>query len=318
MFCFTVFFSRMCVLMSRQVLTEDLEECFHPIVQSGGKYDLRLNAQTIAEDRLKAGVILCTLGARYKGYCSCISRTLLAPAASDTQKQNYEVLLALQKHLMERLLKPGEKLSGIYAACVAFLKDKSPALAGHITKSIGFSMGIEFRESQYLINEKSQRTVLKDMIFYLHLGLDKLTEGGGTYALTLGDMVRVGNDRAEFLTTECPRSLADVVHTISAPKHAEEEDDDMDIDENIHVDITEGRRLRNRGVCFLFFLPVSCWQTLTPRKANNTRIARIARRTKRSCFAKTRRKAWPSTQERQPHRPPAGRNWLYQSSSPTS
>lgn len=47
-----------------------------PIIQSGGKYDLRLSAQS-NQDPLKPGVILCTLGMRYKNYCSSMGRTFM-------------------------------------------------------------------------------------------------------------------------------------------------------------------------------------------------------------------------------------------------
>ena len=49
---------------------------YSPIIQSGGKYDLRVSAVS-TPDTLKPGVILASLGIRYKGYCSSMGRTFL-------------------------------------------------------------------------------------------------------------------------------------------------------------------------------------------------------------------------------------------------
>jgi nucleosome binding factor SPN SPT16 subunit len=47
-----------------------------PVIQSGGKYDLKQNAQS-DENPLHAGIILASMGLRYKSYSSQIARTYL-------------------------------------------------------------------------------------------------------------------------------------------------------------------------------------------------------------------------------------------------
>jgi nucleosome binding factor SPN SPT16 subunit len=49
---------------------------YTPIIQSGGKYDLKLSASSNG-DNLKSGVILASMGMKYKEYCANISRTFL-------------------------------------------------------------------------------------------------------------------------------------------------------------------------------------------------------------------------------------------------
>jgi nucleosome binding factor SPN SPT16 subunit len=52
---------------------------YTPIIQSGGKYDLKVSAES-NQDNLKAGVILASMGIKYKDYCSNIARTfMIAP-----------------------------------------------------------------------------------------------------------------------------------------------------------------------------------------------------------------------------------------------
>ena len=56
--------------------TDYVDICYPPIVQSGGVYSLKPSALS-NDDVLDAGVILCSLGARYKSYCSNVGRTFL-------------------------------------------------------------------------------------------------------------------------------------------------------------------------------------------------------------------------------------------------
>lgn len=64
------------LMSGRQFETGFGDWCYSPIIQSGGNYDLKSSAQT-DDQRLKAGVILCSLGIRYKSYCSNVGRTFL-------------------------------------------------------------------------------------------------------------------------------------------------------------------------------------------------------------------------------------------------
>jgi nucleosome binding factor SPN SPT16 subunit len=49
---------------------------YTPIIQSGGHYDLRSSAQS-DDQRLKAGVVLCSVGIRYKSYCANMGRSFM-------------------------------------------------------------------------------------------------------------------------------------------------------------------------------------------------------------------------------------------------
>lgn len=56
--------------------TDFVDICYPPIIQSGGIYSLKPSALS-NDDNLDAGVILCSIGARYKSFCSNLSRTFL-------------------------------------------------------------------------------------------------------------------------------------------------------------------------------------------------------------------------------------------------
>lgn len=56
--------------------TESVDICYPPIIQSGGVYSLKPSALSNS-DALHFGIILCSLGVRYKSYCSNIGRTFM-------------------------------------------------------------------------------------------------------------------------------------------------------------------------------------------------------------------------------------------------
>ncbi len=49
----------------------------------------------------------------------------------------------------------GVKLSAVYERAVEVVREESSGLLEHLTKTCGFVMGIEFKESSLLINSKT-------------------------------------------------------------------------------------------------------------------------------------------------------------------
>lgn len=67
--------------------TNQVDMCYPAIIQSGGNYSLKFSAVS-DENNLHFGVIVCSLGARYKGYCSNIVRTLLVNPTKKIEVRN--------------------------------------------------------------------------------------------------------------------------------------------------------------------------------------------------------------------------------------
>ncbi|XP_057320695.1 FACT complex subunit spt16 isoform X1 [Microplitis mediator] len=172
-----------------------VDMCYPAIIQSGGNYTLKFS---VVSDKnvLHFGVIICSLGARYKSYCSNIVRTLLVNPTSAIE-ENYNFLLQLQEEIMKKMT-PNTKISAVYEAGIAFVKQEKSSMLEHLTKNFGFAMGIEFRESSLMIGAKTHALLKKGMVFNLHVGLSNLSnpeasdKEGKTYALFIGDTVVVG------------------------------------------------------------------------------------------------------------------------------
>ncbi|GJN94764.1 hypothetical protein Rhopal_007856-T1 [Rhodotorula paludigena] len=172
--------------------------CYSPIIQSGGNYDLKSSAQT-DDQRLKPGVILCSLGIRYKSYCSNVGRTFMIDPTPD-QEKDYLFLCDLQKFAVGEL-REGAVCKDVYQKVVDKINSDRPDLLEYFAKTAGFGMGLEFRDSAYPLTAKGTRKVKADMIFSLTLGFNGIPDGKGSYyAVSLVDTVQAGKNSSKILS----------------------------------------------------------------------------------------------------------------------
>jgi nucleosome binding factor SPN SPT16 subunit len=154
------------------VPTDDVQPCYFPIIQSGGKYELKVSAQSTS-DSLAHDIIVVSLGARYKLYCSNIARTFLVDPPKKVSK-NYEILLEVQEACLAAL-QPGNPLKSVYKAAVNYLKKNGHEdLVDKLPKNLGFAQGLDFRDSTLLLSPKNSVTLRKGMVFCLSIGFQNL------------------------------------------------------------------------------------------------------------------------------------------------
>jgi nucleosome binding factor SPN SPT16 subunit len=189
-----------------------LDWCYTPIVQSGGKYDLRPSAQS-NDDNLHGGVVVASLGVRYMSYCSNIGRTFLIDPTPEVDK-NYDFLLSVHRRVLTSL-KPGITGSQLYTEILNFVKEERPELEKHFTKNVGWLIGLEFRDSSFLLNAKNERVVPDNATFDITVGFQNLTNEASkdsktkTYSLLLTDTVKIVDGKAEVIT-EYTKNRSDV------------------------------------------------------------------------------------------------------------
>ena len=159
--------------ISLKVPKEDVQSCYFPIVQSGGAYDLRVSAQS-TNANLTNDVMIVSIGARYKQYCSNITRTFFVDPPKKVS-ETYDVLLEMQEACLS-VMKPGNQLKDVYKAAVSYLEEKKgfEYLVQHLPKTLGFCTGLDFRENAMLLSSKSQVTFKRGMIFCLSIGFQDL------------------------------------------------------------------------------------------------------------------------------------------------
>lgn len=196
---------------------ENVDICYPPVFQSGGKFDLKPGASS-NDDYLyydSASVIICAIGARYGNYCSNMARTFLIDA-TPTQSKAYETLMKAHEAALEAL-KPGNRMSAVYQAAVDVIKKNAPELLPNLTKSAGTGIGLEFRESGLNLNPKNDRIIKAGMVFNVSLGLHNLqaetkSEKTKQYSFLLADTCLVP---LENLTASCSKLLKDVAYSFN-------------------------------------------------------------------------------------------------------
>jgi nucleosome binding factor SPN SPT16 subunit len=221
---------------------DEIDWCYSPIVQSGGKFDLRSSA-TSNSDKLFPGAIICNLGIRYKYYCSNIGRTFLIDPTK-TQEKNYDFLMEVQERVFNSI-RDGVKIRDIYQKAIALIKSKRPDLEKNFIKTVGFGMGIEFREANYVLNPKNPKELKNGMILNVQVGFSDLENPkasdprGQTYALMLADTVRVTNDVPLVLTADCSKKRNQISYFF---------DDEEDAPEKADVDIDSSKSKKRAAV----------------------------------------------------------------------
>ncbi|KRX76657.1 FACT complex subunit SPT16 [Trichinella sp. T6] len=217
-----------------------MDLCFPPIIQSGGRYALKFSVMS-DDNNLHYGNIICSFGVRYRHYCSSLIRTLLVEPNKHLQDA-YTLLLDVELKVME-CLRPGVKLSEVYGYAEDLIRARKPQYLEYLTKSIGFGMGIEFRESALLINGKNNVYLhgicdyYPGMVFNVHVGfcnfpnpeakekLDKVT------ALFIGDTVLITEDGSVCLTDAAKKRLKNCSMFIRAESEVETDGNKENIDE---------------------------------------------------------------------------------------
>ncbi|KAK9920058.1 hypothetical protein M0R45_028623 [Rubus argutus] len=198
--------------------SQNVDICYPPIFQSGGKFDLRPGAASNDEFLYydSASVIICAIGSRYHNYCSNVARTFLIDA-NPLQSKAYEVLLKAHAAAISEL-KPGKEASAAYLAALSVVEKDAPELLSNLTKSAGTGIGLEFRESGLNLNAKNDRVVKVGMVFNVSLGFHNLQSGinnlkNQNFSLLLADTVVINNDKPDVLTVKISKAVKDVAYS---------------------------------------------------------------------------------------------------------
>lgn len=189
---------------------DQLEWCYNPIIQSGKEFDLKPSAQSSNRNLVGDGVILASVGLRYKNYCSNIARSFLVDPTK-LMEANYDFLLKLQAHIIS-IIKVGKTGAQIYQEAVKYIETENLDLVKNFTKNCGWLMGIEFRDSGFILNAKNDRVIKPGQVFSLTIGLNDLVNENtkNPYALLLADTIKINEEESPSILTDHLKSKAEV------------------------------------------------------------------------------------------------------------
>jgi len=190
--------------------SEQLDWILGPVVQSGGKFDLKWQADS-DNDVLHPGVIIAAMGLRYKSYCSQIARTYMVDP-NKSQEGNYKFLLAVH-NLIIKEIRDGVVVKDVYAKALKLVKDKKPELEKHFLKNVGFGVGLETKDPTLILNAKNGRTLRDGMTLCITTGFSDIQnpspqdKNSKVYSLVLTDTIRVTPSDAVVFTGDAPADV---------------------------------------------------------------------------------------------------------------
>lgn len=115
-----------------------------PIIQSGGKYNLKANAESNKEV-LQHDCIILSLGTKYYEFNTNVVRTLFINASREEQSA-YKIAYEAHRTLIRNLVK-GNEIGGVYKTVREFILGKDPNLENHLTSNFGFGVRYYFSKN---------------------------------------------------------------------------------------------------------------------------------------------------------------------------
>lgn len=173
------------------------------VIQSGGNFDLRKEAQS-DDSQLYPGVIVARIPVRYNTYASIVTRTFLVDPSKEQEKA-YKLLCQVHNAMLETI-KDGVMAKEVYGKASNLLNASAEReLKDCFVKAVGTGIGLELRDSNLILNQKSPYTLRDGQTITVISGFAGIETQSSdprkqTYAMMLMDTVRVANDRATVFT----------------------------------------------------------------------------------------------------------------------
>lgn len=186
---------------------DQLDWILGPVVQSGGKFDLKWQLDS-DNDVLHPGIIIACMGLRYKSYCSQIARTFMVDP-NKSQESNYKFLLAVHNMILKEI-RDGVVVKDVYNKALSLVKSKKPELEKHFLKNVGYGIGLETKDATLILNAKNNRTLKDGMTLCVTTGFSDIQNPGSqdknnkVYSLVLTDTIRVTTGEPVVFTGDAP------------------------------------------------------------------------------------------------------------------
>ncbi len=164
---------------------------FDPIV-AFGEHAAQPHAKPTQRTLKEGDVVKIDLGARVKGYCSDMTRTLIFGKPSQKQERILRAVTRAQEHAIESI-RAGKAARDIYFVAYKALQEEGLHL--YFNHGLGHGVGIEVHEEPYL-NSESEALLLPGDVITVEPGVYM----AGYLGVRVEDMVLVEEGGAEILT----------------------------------------------------------------------------------------------------------------------
>lgn len=180
-------------------------------LQTGKGFALRTHAEPTEELVPMQGCFVMSVGVKYNLYSACVSRTILVDP-EPVQKEAYSLALEVHQLVIERLV-PGAIFKDIYLAARGHVNSRRPDLLSSFAKSVGWVLGIEFRDQQAQLVDTCLREVQSGMVFCVSSGF---VQEAGAWCVWVCDTVAVpkAGDTIKIFTQQATRAARDVIYEL--------------------------------------------------------------------------------------------------------
>lgn len=162
------------------------------VIAASGKNSSMPHAEPTDKKLEKGDFLTLDFGARYKGYCSDMTRTVAIGSVSEEQKKVYEIVLEAQNKAFEQI-KEGIECSLIDKAARDYIA--SFGYGDNFGHSLGHSLGLEIHESP-AFSPSDKTLIKKGMIITVEPGIYIENKFG----VRIEDMVLITENGFENLT----------------------------------------------------------------------------------------------------------------------
>ncbi|CAD8166538.1 unnamed protein product [Paramecium pentaurelia] len=187
---------------------------YTPIIQSGGNYQ---QVEGPNKDYLSSDVIIIQLGTQVNEYnTNCIRTLFINP--TEIQKKLYNAILEVQNKIITSMT-IGTSLNVVFKDSHQLLQQKLQELNLQnlqLPTSFGYGIGLELKESNLVINEKSTHVVAKGEVYFVNLVLENVPNGQKniTYTIQVGDVIVITNGAATITTTQIPKAYKQISYQL--------------------------------------------------------------------------------------------------------
>ncbi len=171
-----------------QKMAEKGAEPAFPTIVAMGK-NAAVPHHVTSNSKLKRGFLLLDFGAKYKNYCSDMSRVLFLGTARKSEKETYNLLLSAQEKAINNI-----KLGTFFVGLDKYVRKNLGKYSSYFIHSLGHGVGLDIHESPSFIGDQKQQ-VQEGQIFTIEPGI----YFPGKYGLRIEDTILFAG-KPEILT----------------------------------------------------------------------------------------------------------------------
>jgi Xaa-Pro aminopeptidase len=175
------------IFIEREIKKLGGELAFPSIIASGAGSS---QPHYASSRKVKTGFLMLDFGAKYKGYCSDMTRMLYLGKPKKEEIENYDLVLRTVS-ACENAIREKKKFSEIYALANETLGEKSK----FFTHGLGHGLGLEIHERPSL-NADEKDTVNENIVFTIEPGI----YFPGRYGIRIEDTVVLKNKKLTVMT----------------------------------------------------------------------------------------------------------------------